>query len=326
MILSSIKVFCIIAFSHQMKKIFIIKKQDAGQRLDKFILKNWQEFSRAYLQRQIKAGAVSVNGRIKKPSYTLKENDEIDAEIFPPPEISLEPASSIKLSIVYEDKDVIVLDKPAGLIVHPSASQKSGTLINGLLARYPLLKNVGENPLRPGLVHRLDKDTSGLMIVAKNNQAFEFLKNQFKNKLVEKKYLALVVGKPKESSGEIKTFITRSKSDPTKQKVDDKTGKKAITLYKTIKEYKDFTLLEAQPKTGRMHQIRVHLAWLSNPVAGDKKYRKYRQKNQPLPANLKRQFLHAYSLKLNLPGGQKKTFHSPLPPDLETFLSALETN
>ncbi len=305
-----------------MKKIFIIKISEVGQRFDKFIAQNWPELSRAYLQKQIRQGKVLIKDQVKKPSYILKENDKIEAQISPLPEISLEPDPSIKLNIAYEDNDVIVVDKPAGLAAHPSATQKNGTLVNALLAHYPLLKDIGDDLLRPGLVHRLDKDTSGLMIVAKNNQAFEFLKNRFKNREVQKKYLALVIGRPKKSSGEIKTFISRSKSDPTKQKVSISNGKEAITLYRTLKKFRDLTLLEAIPKTGRMHQIRVQFAWLGNPVAGDKKYG---SKKLPCPNSLKRQFLHASYLKIKLPQGKIKKFCAPLPPDLQKVLSNLET-
>jgi len=344
-----------------MKKIFTITKKESNQRLDKFLIKHFPEYSRVYLQKQIKSGAVlvhpvrnlpkvsknlppepqakslrknktklkhgwisnGVNWQIKKPSYILKDGDRIETNIKPPEKISLTPDPSIKLNMIYEDNDVLVIDKPAGLTVHPSDTQKNGTLVNGLIAYYPLLKNVGDDALRPGIVHRLDKDTSGLMIVAKNNQAFTFLKNQFKNKQVEKKYLALVVGKPKELSGVIKTFITRSKSDPTKQKVSaSPTDREAITDYKTIREFKNFTLLEAQPKTGRMHQIRVHLAYIGCPVAGDQKYGR---KNQIVLPELKRQFLHAASLKVTLPNERKRTFFSPLPSDLKRVLGSLET-
>lgn len=303
---------------------FIIKKEQIGQRLDKFIVAHFPDYSRAWLQKQIRSGAVLVDDAIKKPSYLLKENDKIEAQILPPQQISLEPDTSIKLNIVYEDKDVIVIDKPAGLAVHPSEAQKSGTLINGLLAHYlPLLK-VGENPIRPGIVHRLDKETSGLMIIAKNNSAFLWLKKQFQERKVEKKYLALVLGKPKDSSGEIKTFITRSKSNPTKQRVSiTPTDRLAITRYNVRREFKNFSLIEAWPKTGRMHQLRVHLAWLGCPVAGDQKYGK---KRQPSLKGLKRQFLHAANLKIQLPDGREKEFASPLPQDLKQVLSALETD
>jgi 23S rRNA pseudouridine1911/1915/1917 synthase len=306
---------------------FIIKKEQIGQRLDKFILAHWPNYSRSYLQKQIKAGAVLVNQEIKKPSYSLKENDKIEAQILPPPEISLEPDVSIKLKIIYEDKDVIVVDKPADLTVHPGTGQKNGTLVNGLLARYPLLKDVGEpltgsgqENLRPGIVHRLDKDTSGLMIIAKNNNAFDWLKKQFQERKVDKKYIALVAGHPKESNGQIKTFISRSKSIPTKQTISTQ-GKEAVTDYKVIKKYKNFTLIEAQPKTGRMHQIRVHLAWLGCPVAGDKKYGR---KNQFALPGLKRHFLHASELTISLPSGQKRTFVSVLPEDMGQTLALLK--
>jgi len=317
-----------------MKKL-TITKQSSGQRLDKFLTGLYPNYSRAYLQKQIKEGQILVNQEKKKPSYTLKENDEIKTEIIAPPEISLEPDPTIKLKIIYEDDDVIVVDKPAGLTVHPSATQKNKTLINALLSRYPLLKDVGDDPLRPGLVHRLDKDTSGLMIVAKNNSAFEWLKKQFQERKVIKKYLALVVGKPKQPSGEIKTFITRSKSDPTKQKVllksyfkstrslTSTSAREAITHYNVLREFRDFTLLETIPKTGRMHQIRVHLAWLGCPVAGDKKYG---PRKGFTSKSLERQFLHASELTITLPNGQKKTFTSSLPSDLSTILQTLEKN
>jgi 23S rRNA pseudouridine1911/1915/1917 synthase len=344
-----------------MQKVFFVKNKEAGQRLDKFILTLWPDYSRAYLKKQIKGGAVlvypvrnlpkkskiiqtepkaksldklksktkhgwisnGVNGQIKKPSYILKEGDEVAAEILPPRQISLAAKPDIKLNIIYEDENVIVLNKPAGLTVHPSLTQKSGTLINGLLAHYPPLKNVGDDPTRPGLVHRLDKDTSGLMIVAKNNSSFEWLKRQFQERKVVKKYLALVVGRPKKLSGMIKTYLARSKSNPTKQKIDAKNGREAITLYKTLKQFKDFTLIEVIPKTGRMHQIRVHLAWLGCPVAGDKKYG---PRKASMPQELKRQFLHAAYLKIKLPTGETKEFSASLPPDLQNTLASLEKN
>jgi 23S rRNA pseudouridine1911/1915/1917 synthase len=346
-------------------KTFIISLAQSGQRLDKFLLENYPDFSRAWIQKQIKAGVVlvyparnqkensenlqtepqansqkknlktakgswisgRVNGETKKPSYILKVGDKIEANILPPEEISLEPDDSIKFGVIYEDNDVLIIDKPAGLTVHPGESQKSGTMVNGLLARYPLLKDVGnpstgsEYNLRPGIVHRLDKDTSGLMIIAKNNSSLEFLKKQFRESKVEKKYLALVVGRPKENQDEIVTLMDRSLSDPTKFKVSEKTGRQAKTFYKIIEEFPKFTLLEASPKTGRTHQIRVHLAWLGNPVAGDEKYG---PKRKPLPKGLKRHFLHATELQIDLPDGQKHLFLSPLPSDLKAALDLLK--
>ncbi len=226
--------------------------------------------------------------------------------------------------IIYEDKDVLVIDKPAGLLVHPRPNQKSGALTDFLLKHYPQIKNTGEDPLRPGIVHRLDKDTSGVLITAKNNKAFQYLKEQFKNRKVIKKYLALVNGKPPQNNGIIKTYLARSKNK-TKQKVFSLSmgrGKirKAITKYKVIKKYKDYSLLEVHPKTGRLHQIRVHLSWLGCPVAGDEKYKR---KRASCPKELKRQFLHASILKIKLPNGQIKEFESPLPPELKNVLKGL---
>lgn len=304
-----------------MKKLFKITEQNSRQRLDKFLTNHFPNYSRAFLQKQIKSGGVLVNRQVRKSSYILKESDKIETKILPPEKISLEPNASLKLNIIYEDKDVIVINKPAGLTTHPSQTQKSGTLANALLAYHPLLKNVGEDSMRPGIVHRLDKDTSGLMIIAKNQNAFDRLKNQFQERKVVKKYLALVNGRLEKPSGEIRAFISRSKSDPTRQKITTvQEGKEAITLYKAIKEYKKFTLIEARPKTGRMHQIRVHLKWLGHPIVGDQKYGNFID----CPPNLKRQFLHAAYLKIKLPDGQTKEFNAPLPKDLNDILRSLE--
>lgn len=203
------------------------------------------------------------------------------------------------MKIIYEDGDVLVYDKQAGV-------------------------NVDGIPLR---VHRLDKDTSGVFLVAKNDKALEFLQRRFKERLVEKKYIALVVGNLKNASGVIETLLGRSPKDKRKQKVflphDPKApGKRdAVTEYKVLKRYKGFTLLEVEPKTGRKHQIRAHLAYLGHPIAGDKLYG---FKNQPMPPGLRRQFLHAASLTITLPNGERETFSSPLPKDLEEVLLQLE--
>lgn len=235
--------------------------------------------------------------------------------------MSLKPNPSIKLKIIYQDKDVIVLNKPAGLLVHPINPEQNDTLVNGLIASYPEIKNVGDDPLRPGIVHRLDKDTSGLMVVAKNNSAFECLKKQFAAQKVVKKYLALVIGKVKDKKGIITKAISLSKKDHRKRSalLDDK-AKKAWTEYRVLKSFNDYTLLEVKPKTGRTHQIRVHLASIGHPLAGDKQYK---FKRQPWPENLNRQFLHAAYLKFQLPDGKMMEFKSELPKDLEKILRTL---
>lgn len=228
---------------------------------------------------------------------------------------------SIKLKIVYKDKDVLVLNKPAGLTAHAINPEQDDTLVNGLIAHYPEIKNVGEDSLRPGIVHRLDKDTSGLMVVAKNNTAFDFLKKQFQERHIIKKYLALVIGQVKDKKGIITKAISLSKKDHRKRSaLLDAQAKKAWTEYRILKKFKDYTLLEVRIKTGRTHQIRVHLASIGHPVAGDQQYK---FKRQPELAGLKRQFLHAAYLKFQLPDGKMMEFKSELPKDLEEVIGTI---
>lgn len=234
------------------------------------------------------------------------------------------------LNIIYEDKDVIVLNKQAGISVHPSVNEPKGTLIDALLAKYPELKGVGEDPLRPGIVHRLDKDTSGLLVVARNQKTFEFLKKEWQSSQVIKKYLALVWGHPKDK-GEIKSELTRSLKDfrrrmvirSDKNRTKELKGKLAITEYKVVKSYKGFSLVEVFPKTGRMHQIRIHMASLGHPVVGDKVYGKRREISGGL-SPVGRQFLHAFYLSFSLPDGKKLALETDLPEDLEKILAKLE--
>ncbi len=312
-----------------MKNSFIASKTE---RLDKFLAEKLPSFSRAHLKERIRLGRILVNGKnIRRPFFLLREGDLVAfaPEFILPGTAKLIPNPAIEFGIIYEDENIIVVDKPAGLSVHPRQKKDGSplekevdaTLVSGLLARYPEIKNVGDVPLlRPGIVHRLDKDTSGVLIVAKNQKNFDWLKKQFKQRQAEKKYLALVCGAPKNESGEIAQNLARSKSDPTKQKIA-KDGKIAITEYRILERFKNYSLLEAQPKTGRLHQIRVHLAWLGNPVAGDKKYG---PRKQSAPKGLNRQFLHAKELKITLPDNQEKNFQSPLPAELQTVLSTLE--
>ena len=228
----------------------------------------------------------------------------------------------MEFDILYEDENVLVIDKPAGIIVFPEGKTTEKTLINYLLEKFPYLKNIGESP-RYGIVHRLDKDTSGILLVAKNGKTLEFLQKQFKEGKVEKKYLALVTGNIKTEGGKIETLIGRSPKDRRKQKVylpgEPKSEEKreAITEYKVLQRFENYTLIEAEPKTGRKHQIRTHFAYLSHPIVGDKMYG---FKNQSLPEGLKRQFLHANYLRIELPNGEIKEFKSELPSDLKLCL------
>jgi len=239
----------------------------------------------------------------------------------------------MKIPVIYEDENILVIDKPAGITVFPEGKTKEKTLRDHFLEEYSWMKNVGTFP-RYGIVHRLDKDTSGILLIAKNNEAFSFLQDQFKNKLVEKKYLTLVSGKIKDKEGIVETLIGRAPKDRRKQKVylkgspeAKKEGlREAKTIWKVVEIFpgkkSDYTLLEVNPKTGRKHQIRTHLAHLGHPVVGDKLYS---FKNQILPEGLTRQFLHAFYLKISLPDGKEIEFKTELPPELKKILKNLTT-
>jgi len=246
------------------------------------------------------------------------------------------------MKIIYEDKDLLVVDKPAGLVVFPEGKTESGTLIEELIKEKPELTKAGETP-RYGIVHRLDKDTSGVLLVAKSTEALKFFQKQFSakggsasggintkslEKTLEKRYIVLVCGNVENNSGVIHTLIARSKKDFRKQKVFElgdllasASAREAITEYKVLKDYKDYTLLEVVIKTGRRHQIRCHFSYLQHPIAGDKLYA---FKNSKIPAGLKRQFLHSAYLKIQLPSGKNKEFESSLPEDLQEVLSKLK--
>ncbi|PIQ92266.1 MAG: pseudouridine synthase [Parcubacteria group bacterium CG11_big_fil_rev_8_21_14_0_20_39_14] len=234
---------------------------------------------------------------------------------------------------IYEDENILVIDKPAGIVVFPEDKMKGETLIARLLEKFPGLKNVGNAP-RYGIVHRLDKETSGILLIAKNNNALKFLQKQFQDQGVEKRYLALLTGNLKSERGIIETLIGRSPKDRKKQKVylpgePQAQGKReAKTEYKVLTRLgqdfggqRNYTLIEALPKTGRTHQIRTHFAYIHHPIAGDKKYG---SKNQPCPKELKRLFLHATQLKIGLPNGEIKGFRSELPEDLKRVIEQLK--
>jgi len=232
----------------------------------------------------------------------------------------------MELKIIYEDENLLVVNKPAGLNVYSETENTEKTLIDRLLESYPELKNVGSPP-RYGIAHRLDKDTSGLILVAKTNQALFFLQKQFKNRTIQKKYTALIVGNVKTESGIIETLIGRSPKDGKKQKIfllgePGSEGKRqAVTEYKVVERFDDYTLLEVIPKTGRKHQIRCHLSHIHHPIAGDKVYG---FKNQPKPKELTRHFLHASYLKIQLPNNETKEFKSELPEELKKIINSLK--
>lgn len=286
----------------------------SGIRLDKYLATKYPALSRAVIQKLIRQGSILVNGFEAKVSQELHSGNTVQVT-FPPQEDSTLTAEPVPLNIVYEDDDLIVLDKPAGMTVHPAPGHTSHTLVNALLAHYPALAGFDDS-MRPGIVHRLDKDTSGLMVVVKHAAAQQNLINQFKTRSVSKHYIVLVHGKLEPEKGIIEAPIGR---DPYNRKrmaiVED--GRYARTLY-TVKEYLNhYTLLDITIETGRTHQIRVHLAAIGFPVAGDRVY----GKKSPY---LSRQFVHAYRLKFALPSdGSIREFSCDLPEDLVQPLESL---
>jgi 23S rRNA pseudouridine1911/1915/1917 synthase len=303
-----------------------IGSEHAGTRLDVYLASQFEGWSRARLQRLIENEDVLVNGKVAKPSYKLREHDEIEVELIVPPADFFAP-ENIPLEIVYEDDVLAVVNKPAGLVVHPAAGTPSGTLANALAYHFEQLPDRGAN-VRPGIVHRLDRDTSGLLVVAKTEAALENLSDQFRDRTVFKSYVALVHGRVS-SSGKIDQPLARDKSNRTRMAVV-RGGRNALTLYRVREAFDRFTLLDVELKTGRTHQIRVHLAWLKHPVVGDETYGGGRDNTIPDPQlrarirNLKRQFLHAAVLGFTHPVKQEfMKFESRLPEELTDVLDVL---
>jgi 23S rRNA pseudouridine1911/1915/1917 synthase len=284
-------------------------------------------WSRARLQRLIESEDVLVNAGPAKPSYKLRENDELEVELIAPASASFIP-EPIPIEIVYEDDSLVVVNKPAGLVVHPAAGIYSGTLANALAYHFEQLPDRG-NTVRPGIVHRLDRDTSGLLVVAKTEAALEDLSDQFRDRTVFKSYVTLVHGRVKDDSGTIAEPIARSPANRTRMAVV-RCGRSALSLYRVRRRFNRFTLLDVELKTGRTHQIRVHLAWLRHPVVGDETYGAGRDntiQNARLRAqvrNLGRHFLHAEKLAFTHPKTrQRLEFSSVLPPELSDLLAGI---
>lgn len=294
---------------------------DTGsQRLDKFLVACLPEFSRARLQALIADGKVWVNGiPARKSGQSLETGARIQIQIPPAVPTALMP-ESIPLNIVFENTDLMIIDKPAGMVVHPAAGHSSGTLVHAALAHAPEMQGIGGEK-RPGIVHRLDKDTSGLIVLAKNDNAHRWLQEQFKQRTVRKVYLALVDGHPPTPQGRVDAAIGR---DPRERKrmaiLSQGRGRRAVSDYNTLRQWHKHTLLEVRPLTGRTHQIRLHTAFLGCPIVADTVYG-YKKPTLPL----KRHFLHATRLRITLPGEDKpRTFESPLPEDLQTILKLLD--
>jgi 23S rRNA pseudouridine1911/1915/1917 synthase len=293
--------------------------QETPERLDKFLVGQLQEFSRSRIQGLIADGFVDVNGRAaKKAGQTLENGFSVTVRV--PPVVPADVvAEDILLDIIFENEDLIVVNKPAGMVVHPSAGHTSGTLVNAVLGYDPEIEGIGGEE-RPGVVHRLDKETSGLILLAKNERAHRWLQDQFRLRKVDKTYLALVDRKPPTPAGRVETYIGR---DPSHRKqmaiVSESRGRIAISEYKTLETFRDHTLLEFHPLTGRTHQIRLHCAFLKCPIVGDPIYGR-----RKFSVEIDRHFLHAYRLKISLPDEKEtRLFEAPLPEELERVLTSL---
>ena len=287
-----------------------------GARLDAFIALN-SEFSRSHAKKLIDDGLVFVNGKVEKGKYAVKIGDVIEFEVSEPKPLDVKPVN-IPIDIVYQDSDVALINKQQGLTVHAGNGTDDNTLVNALLYSLDSLSGIN-GVIRPGIVHRIDKDTSGLLIVAKNDKAHISLASQIERKTCKRIYLALLHGKVKNDSGVIDTFIDRSQKDRTAYTVSSK-GRNAVTDYRVVKRYEGYTLCEFSLRTGRTHQIRVHSKYLGNPVVGDKLYGP-----KKCPFDLAGQLLHAYSLTFVHPStNEEMTFTCDLPDYFKKVLSKLK--
>ncbi len=295
-------------------------ERDSGKRLDAFLHERLPEFSRSRLQSWIKKARVQVEGKSVRASYLIRGNENVSvapADLSP---LKAEP-EELPVRVLYEDVDVIAVDKPAGMVVHAGAGHATGTLVNALLHHFGTLSSVNGD-LRPGIVHRLDRDTSGVLLAARTDSAHQALAAQFRDRMIEKTYLALVHGHMKQPEGRIATPIARDPVRRTRMTAKLGSGRSASTEYRVLEELGSLSFLEVQIGTGRTHQIRVHLASIGHPIAGDRLY------GAPaaipdLPA-LSRFFLHAYRLRFTSPSsGERITVESPLAPELTKFLESV---
>ena len=300
-----------------MEKV-VVEENTQKKRIDSYIVDKNINLSRTAIKRLLDEGKILVNGKKQKPSYKPEVGDIITIEIPEPEEVELKP-QDIPIDIIYEDKDIIVVNKPKGMVVHPANGNPDGTLVNAILAKCKdSLSGIG-GEIRPGIVHRLDKDTSGLLIIAKNDQAHINMSKQIQDRKVIKKYIALVKGVIGENTATIDMPIARSTKDRKKMAVDPK-GKEAITHYKVLQRYDKYTLLEIKIDTGRTHQIRVHMSYIGHPVVGDMQY-----SNGKNEFGIEGQMLHSRYLEFDHPiTGKRLKLEAPLPEYFEQVLKELE--
>lgn len=305
----------------------IVTDKHVGKRLDIFIAHYQPHISRSRIQALIKDGLALVNGRVEKPGYKVKPGESVSLAL-PERKIHDVLPEPIPLYVIYEDAHIIVLNKPPGIVVHPAPGNYTGTLVNALLHHYGSLPSSGPGPSgiereRAGIVHRLDKDTSGVMVVARTQEALRSLSAQFKSRIVKKQYVAVVAGVIKKGSGIIEAGLGRHVKERKKISVQTHSAREAVTMYKVRERFKNATLVEVEIKTGRTHQIRVHMSHIGHPVLGDQTYGGNRamKAGHAVPA---RQLLHAESLSLLHPDtGHPMTFSAPPPPDMAAIIQLL---
>ncbi|MBR0294874.1 MAG: RluA family pseudouridine synthase [Bacilli bacterium] len=299
---------------------FKISEELNGLRLDKALVLLLKDKSRSYLLSLIDEGKCLVNGKIAKASLKVKISDEVSIEIPEPKPLEIK-SENIPLDIIYEDDDILIINKPQGLVVHPSLGHYEGTLVNAILHHCNTLSGIN-GVMRPGIIHRIDKETSGLLCIAKNDHAHKFLSEQLKEHTMKREYYALCKGLIKENNGIINLPIGRNKNDRKKMGVDRENGKEAITYFKVEERFKNHTLISCKLKTGRTHQIRVHLSYIGYPIEGDKLYSKRANK-----VYNEGQLLHAYRLTLIHPTTKKEmTFQAPLPDYFIKVIEELKNN
>ena len=316
-------------------QIYHVQKEHRGTRLDQFLISATEDMSRTYLQRLIRNGDVTINDKVmKQPSYLLRDGDRVCLTLPPPRPLDTIAPENIPLDILHEDSHLLVLNKPAGMLVHPANDVNVGTLVNALLAHCTDLSGIG-GVERPGIVHRLDKDTSGVLVVAKTDVVHRGLSAQFEKHNITRQYIAVVCGVPAEAIGTIDAHIARSRRDRRRMTTIKTGGRHAVTHYEVLERYPQFALVQLTLETGRLHQIRVHLQHIGHPVVGDAVYGGEQRalndaetaKLKQALAKLKRQALHARLLGFTHPvTGENLTFSAPMPKDMQQVVDALQMN